>query len=298
MRRNGRGLMRSYSRLIISFLFLIYITEMCFGDSFSYSFSCDSMGGNFTNGILSLSVSLENTNGLSKINHCGYTELQPGDSRETYKMVTCWILYCSVSQEESDLLFTTMEKVGLWTLADDKKVSHTGYWVEIKAQQGNVTTDLRSSTLPTNTIRAALHEAVYQYAKSIWKAHPEARHDSEVLCEKDNVKARAVDFRELVSRPETYMGKRVSVIGYYNEKKGRSLFLPSLDLKPICISGESEIASKDDVKWVDEGWVMVEGLLWGSKDPDGKFGAGKHNYWVAEILNITKFQELTGPFIK
>ncbi|OGV69656.1 MAG: hypothetical protein A2283_21920 [Lentisphaerae bacterium RIFOXYA12_FULL_48_11] len=246
--------------------------------------------------MLSLSVSLKSTNGVSKIDYCGYTELLPSDSDEMYKMVTCWIVYCSISQEESDLLFPAMENIGLWTLVDDKEVSHTGFWTEIKAQKGNFTTDLRSSTLPTNTIRAALHKAVYRYVKFIWKAHPEARHDSTVLCEKDNVKARAVDFRELVSRPETYMGKRVSVIGYYNEKQGRrSLYLPSVNLKPICISGESEIASREDVKWIEEGWVIVEGLLWGGRDPDGEFGAGKHNNYAAELLNVTRFKPLSLP---
>jgi hypothetical protein len=147
---------------------------------------------------------------------------------------------------------------------------------------------------PLSTERKALHDIMLSFARDLGIDKPKDPTRAVTVTEGDLELARKVFLADLLSDPDKYHGKRISVIGFYHrEFESDGLYVGEeafrsrrFDRQGIWRGAPSSFASQTALKDKNDSWLRVEGVF--LKGPSGHRGA-----WPGEIDRLTRIEPIS-----
>jgi hypothetical protein len=135
----------------------------------------------------------------------------------------------------------------------------TSGWIRLRNDRFDVTSS------PNTKIRMTWQKSIDGFLAKF--APINQREIQTIVIEGDIVPAREIEFRELLSFPEKYDGKRIRLLGYYHRAFESSCFTPSKDSEHsygkgrIWIGGRSTFADPAKISNVNDKMVIAEGTF-------------------------------------
>ncbi|MCA1658545.1 MAG: hypothetical protein LC627_04520, partial [Verrucomicrobiaceae bacterium] len=144
--------------------------------------------------------------------------------------------------------------------------------------------------------RKAVHRVMLRFAQRMHIDQPSSKKEATTMSEGDFQPPRKVSLADVIAKPATFHGKRISVVGYYHwEFEGSSLSVNELasrshDFRNSIWRDEVSTFSRDAaVHYKRNGWMAVDGIF--LRGPGGHLGL-----WPGEIVRLTRIEPLPkGP---
>ena len=133
-------------------------------------------------------------------------------------------------------------------------------------------------------------EIITSFAHKLGLDHPKDPKSSTFVTEGDTTPAQKTTLAEVLHDPDTFNGKRISVVGYYHGEFEGSNFGMKSDSdyqQSIWFGTPSSFADRADLHMSNNAWLRVEGIF--VKGPGGHMGM-----WPGEIERITKVDPVEG----
>jgi hypothetical protein len=216
-------------------------------------------------------------------------------------------------------LVQALLKAKVFKLASDPQRDKSNYFSSLNIQINGRRSQVFFNTPPRSPARKALHRVMLYFAKGLGIDRRAA--NATTITEGDQQTTRKVSLASVIAAPNTYHGKRISVVGYYrSEEESSSLSVDeaiprALTLKfkewkaagskqsgyaaiaplyksflksSVWRSGTSTFASKAHISHKNDAWVRVEGVF--LRGPAGHMGS-----WPGEIVRVTRINQVPRP---
>jgi hypothetical protein len=216
-------------------------------------------------------------------------------------------------------LMQALLKAKVFELASDSQPSKSNYFSSLNIEINGRRCQVFFNTPPRSPARKALHEIMLRFAKQ--QRIDKRPANATTISEGDHQPARKVSLAEVLAHPNTYQGKRISVVGFYHgEEESSSLSMDEAIPRALVLktkewrasrggqsgyaavaplyksflkssvwrSGTSTFASKADTGHKNDSWVRVQGVF--LRGPTGHMGL-----WPGEIVRITRIEPVLHP---
>jgi len=221
-----------------------------------------------------------------------------------------------VTEKERTDLVQSLLKARVFELASDPKPDDTDYYGSLNIQINGRRSQVFFRTPPRSPARKALHEMMLRFAKQLGIDKQPV--NATTVTEGDQQPARKVSLADVIAAPNTYHGKRISVVGFYHgEEESSSLCVDEAIPRALAIktkewrasgggqsgfaavaplynsllkssvwkSGTSTFADKTAISDKNDAWVRVEGVF--LRGP-----AGHRGMWPGQIVRVTRIEPI------
>lgn len=200
----------------------------------------------------------------------------------------------ATAKEKKETIRKLLE-ANIFHLKSDPKSESKEYFTDLNVRINDRECRYFFNTPPKSPARKAIHDIMLKFAKKTKVDQPLDRAKATTVTEGDLQPARQVQLTEILTNPDKYHGKRVSVIGYYHgEFEGSSLSVDekaskSNDFKrSVWRSEPSTFAEKSAIRDRNNAWLRVEGVF--LQGPRGHM-----SLWPGEITRLTRVEPVSKP---
>lgn len=198
-----------------------------------------------------------------------------------------------MSEKDQEAFGQALLDAGVFSLTSTPPDNdHRDYSYRLYVRIHNREGDVHGYSAPTAGVAQAIDTVIRDFAHRMNADKPL---EAAKVSEGDRQPARAVTLAQVLAHPDDYDGKRVSLTGYFHWEFEGSTFCPDekavaehRDDDCVWLGQASTFAEPEDVQFVNDAWIKVEGVFF--KGPGGHFGM-----WPGALRRLTVLQPASPP---